>query len=75
MKAAHLSDRLAKNIRNRRGDSPQRAFAKTLGISQSTLNKIENKNGNVKLDTLDTMCKQLKCDIGELFICSHPLEQ
>ena len=68
MKTEHLSSKLAKNIRSRRGDLRQRAFAKTLGISQSTLNKIENNTGNVTLDTLDTMCKHLKCDIAELFI-------
>lgn len=68
MNAVHLSNRLAENIRSRRGDLRQRAFAKTLGVSQSTLNKIENNTGNVTLDTLDTMCKHLKCDIGELFI-------
>ena len=67
MKKAHLSSKLANNIRSRRGDLRQRAFAKTLGISQSTLNKIENNNGNVKLDTLNTICKHLKCDIGDLF--------
>lgn len=68
MKTAHLSSKLANNIRTRRGDIRQRAFATTLGISQSTLNKIENNNGNVTLNTLDTMCKHLKCDIGDLFI-------
>ncbi|WP_366057779.1 helix-turn-helix transcriptional regulator [Oceanicoccus sp.] len=33
-----------------------------------TLNKIENNNGNVKLDTLNTICKYLKCEMGDLFI-------
>ena len=67
MKTAHLSSKLANNIHSRRGDLRQRTFAKTLGISQSTLNKIENNTGNVKLDTLNTMCRHLKCDIGDLF--------
>lgn len=67
MKTEHLSSKLAKNIRSRRGETRQRPFAKTLGISQSTLNKIENNTGNVTLDTLNTMCKYLKCDIGDLF--------
>ena len=67
MKQEHLSSKLAKNIRSRRGETRQRPFAKTLGISQSTLNKIENNTGNVTLDTLNTMCKYLKCDISDLF--------
>lgn len=67
MKTEHLSIKLANNIRTRRGDKRQRAFAATLGISQSTLNKIENNTGNVTLDTLNTMCKHLRCDIGDLF--------
>lgn len=68
MKTVHLSSKLANNIRVRRGEQRQRAFAATLGISQSTLNKIENNNGNVTLDTLNTICKHLKCDIGDLFV-------
>lgn len=67
MKTEHLSSKLANNIRSRRGELRQRAFAITLGISQSTLNKIENNNGNVTLDTLNTMCRHLKCDIADLF--------
>ena len=71
LKTEHLSSKLANNIRSRRVRTTSTGrFAITLGISQSTLNKIENNNGNVTLDTLNTMCRHLKCDIADLFTLS-----
>jgi len=55
------------NIRRARADIPQRAFARKLGISQSTLARIENAGQNTTLLTLEQIMKALKCDIGELF--------
>jgi len=62
-----ITQRLAANIRRRRGDIPQRAFALKLGISQSTLARIENAGQNTTLSTLEQLMKSLKCDIGGLF--------
>ena len=62
-----LSSRLAKNLRKRRGPKSQYAFARKLGISQASLNRIENNFQNVTLATLEQLIKVLKCDIGDLF--------
>ena len=62
-----LSSRLAENLRKRRGNLSQVAFARKLGISQATLNRIENVRQNVTLATLEQFTKVLKCDIEDLF--------
>ena len=62
-----LRKRLAKNMRRLRGDTPQRDFAKRLGITKSTLHRIENYEQNVGLDTLELICKRLKCEIADIF--------
>ena len=62
-----LRKRLAKNIRRLRGDTPQREFARKLGITKSTLHRIEMNEQNVGLDTLELICKRLKCGIPDLF--------
>ena len=62
-----LSKKLAKNIRKKRGEATKRDFAKVLGISKSSLHRIEMNEQNVGLETLELFCKRLKCQIGELF--------
>ncbi len=62
----HVHKRLAKKIKQLRGDMPLREFARKLGIAKSTLHRIEMEE-NVGLDTLEHMCKKLKCDITDLF--------
>lgn len=62
-----LADRLAKRIRALRGDIPQMHFCKKLGISNTSLHRIETAQQNVTLDTLETLCERLKCNVGELF--------
>ena len=61
-----IAKRLAMNIRLERADIPQRAFARKLGISQSTLARIENAGQNTTLSTLEQIMKALKCDIDGL---------
>lgn len=62
-----LADRLAKRIKELRGDSSQLQFSKKLGISNSSLNRIEMAEQNVTLETLDALCARLKCDVADLF--------
>jgi len=62
-----LADRLAKQLRALRGDLPQLKFSKKLGISNASLNRMEISRQNVTLDTLETLCARLKCDVGDLF--------
>ncbi len=63
----NLSRRLAKKLRELRGDTPQYRYARTLGISKSSLNRLELGDQNVSLRTIETLCRRLKCDIADLF--------
>jgi transcriptional regulator with XRE-family HTH domain len=45
----------------------QEAFAKRLGISRSTLNRLENASQNITIATLDQIATSLRCDVGDLF--------
>ena len=60
------ADRLARKIRRLRGDQTKMAFAKKLGIAESSLNRIEQGTQNVTLATLDRLCRRLKCDVADL---------
>ncbi len=62
-----LAKRLARKLKRLRGDMTQRRFARRLGISSASLNRLENRQQNVSLKTLTLLCKRLKCDIGDLF--------
>lgn len=62
-----LANRLGRRLRELRGDEPQLQFAKKLGISKSSLNRMELGEQNVSLKTLDILCRRLKRDVGELF--------
>jgi len=62
-----LATRLAKKLKSLRGDTPQYRFARKLGISKSSLNRMEIGEQNVSLATLERLCVRLKCDIADLF--------
>ena len=62
-----LSDKLAKNLKARRGKLTQDEFARKLGISRATLNRLESASQNTTLKTLDQITRSLRCDVGELF--------
>ena len=40
--------------------------AQRLGISQPTLNRLENGSQNTTLKTLDQLCRALRCKVGDL---------
>jgi HTH-type transcriptional regulator/antitoxin PezA len=62
-----LADDLAANLRARRGSLTQEEFARKLGVSRPTLTRLETADQNVTLETLERICKRLRCDLGELF--------
>jgi DNA-binding XRE family transcriptional regulator len=62
-----LSDKLAKNLKARRGKLTQDEFARKLGISRATLNRLESASQNTTLKTLNQITRSLRCDVGELF--------
>ncbi len=61
-----LARKLAKNIRKRRGNLSQMAFAKKLGVSDATVNRIENQAQNVTIDTLELLAKRLRIPVRDL---------
>ena len=62
-----LAERLAKNLRVLRGEKTQGVFARKLGISRATLNRLESVSQNTTLKTLNQITKNLNCNIGDLF--------
>lgn len=67
-----LRQRLALFIRSKRGSTPQRDFARKIGVAQSTIMRIENLDQNVTLDTLEHLCRTFHADIGDLFPRGRP---
>ena len=62
-----LSVKLANTLKAIRGQQTQGEFARKLGISRATLNRLESATQNVTLKTLEQLTKSLKCSIGDLF--------
>jgi transcriptional regulator with XRE-family HTH domain len=62
--------RLSKNLKRIRADTglTQVAFARKLGISQASLNRLEQASQNVALKTIETICKRLKITPNELLL-------
>lgn len=67
-----LARRLAAALASVRGDESQNKFAKRLGVSNATLNRIENQVQNVSLETLEKLCLALRCDVNDLFPPEDP---
>ena len=70
-----LRKRLAQHLRRLRGTTPQRDFARRLGISKSSLHRLEMCQQNVGLDMLEHLCHRLKCDLADLFPPADPEER
>ena len=64
-----LARQLAESPRRLRQDAglTQPQMAKRLGISQPTLNRLENAGQNTTLKTLNQLCRALRCRVGDLF--------
>ena len=62
-----LRRRLAKHLKQLRGGQPLRPFSKRLGVSYTTLQRLEMAEQNVSITTIEKLCRALKCDIFDLF--------
>ncbi len=62
-----LAKRLARKLLELRGDTSQNQFAKQLGISNASLNRLELGNQNISLKTIQKICTRMKCDVADLF--------
>ncbi|MGO9585460.1 MAG: helix-turn-helix domain-containing protein [Limisphaerales bacterium] len=65
--AESLQKQLGRYLRQRRGRLSLPAFARKLGISSSSLQRIEIGEQNVTLKTLELLLKRLKCRWSDVF--------
>jgi DNA-binding Xre family transcriptional regulator len=54
-------------LRKRRGDLTFKQFSRKIGISDSTLHRMEMAEQNVTLKTLEQICSRLKCRVTDIF--------
>jgi transcriptional regulator with XRE-family HTH domain len=65
--AALLRKQLGQFLRKRRGKMTLPVFARRLGISSSSLHRIEMGDQNVTLKTLEHLLKRLRCGVSDVF--------
>jgi DNA-binding Xre family transcriptional regulator len=65
--AASMHKQLGQFLRKRRGEMTLSAYARKLGISSSSLHRMEMGEQNVTLTTLERLLKRLKCSAGDVF--------
>ncbi|HMO18675.1 MAG TPA: helix-turn-helix transcriptional regulator [Oligoflexia bacterium] len=61
-----LRKNLAKKLKSLRGDMTQREFARKIGLSKSTLHRIEMGEQNVGIDAIEQICKKLRCSLTDI---------
>jgi DNA-binding Xre family transcriptional regulator len=62
-----LRKQLAKFLKKKRGNQTFEQFARKIGLSSSTLQRIEATEQNVTIDTLDQIVSHLRCSVSDLF--------
>ena len=62
---------LAEWLRKRRGEVTYAAFAKKLGITPSSLFRLENRQQSTTLKTLQQIMDRLKCPWSDIFPGQH----
>jgi transcriptional regulator with XRE-family HTH domain len=62
-----LEQQLAKFLRAKRGELTYADFAKRLGVTASTLYRLENAEQSITLRKLQEIMDRLKCGISDIF--------
>ncbi len=62
-----MQKQLGQFLRKRRGEMTLSAYARKLGISSSSLHRMEMGEQNVTLTTLERLLKRLKCNAADVF--------
>jgi transcriptional regulator with XRE-family HTH domain len=62
-----LRKQLAEFLRDKRGDRTFAQFSRKVGLSGSTLQRIEMMEQNVTIDTLQHIVNRLQCRIRDIF--------
>ena len=65
--AASLQKQLGRFLRQKRGALTLPAYARKLGISSSSLHRMEMGEQNVTLKTLEQLLKRLNCRVRDVF--------
>ena len=63
----HLDRQLAKFLRKARGSLSFADFAKKVGVSHTTLHRIERGEHHITLDKLETILDRLKIKLTDIF--------
>ena len=67
MPSESLDQKLGRFLRQQRGTQTFAQFARKLGVSGSTLNRIENGQGSTTLRLVQQFLKALRCDYEDVF--------
>jgi DNA-binding Xre family transcriptional regulator len=70
--AVPLQKQLGCFLRKKRGAMSYPAFARKLGVSSSSLHRMEMGEQNVTLKTLEHLMKRFRCSLSDLFDDSSP---
>ena len=62
-----LDDQVAKFLRQKRGEETYVAFGRKVGISGSTLHRLEHCRQSITVQKLDLILSRLKCTITDVF--------
>ena len=62
-----MAKQLGAFLRKKRGDLTYQQFSRKMGISDSTLQRLEMGEQNVTLKTMEQICDRLKCNVADLF--------
>jgi transcriptional regulator with XRE-family HTH domain len=62
-----MQKQLGEFLRKRRGELSYPAFARKLGVSSSSLHRMEMGEQNVTIKTLEYLLKRLKCNVKDVF--------
>jgi predicted transcriptional regulator len=62
-----LDKKLAKFLREQRGDLTFAEFSKKVGLPPSTIFRLERCEQSITLGRLDGVLRKLKCSLGDVF--------
>jgi transcriptional regulator with XRE-family HTH domain len=62
-----LRQQLAQFLKRKRGDQTFQQFARKIGLSDSTLQRIEMMEQNVTIDTIQQIVNRLRCRVADIF--------
>jgi transcriptional regulator with XRE-family HTH domain len=62
-----LRKQLAEFLKKQRGDQTFQQFGRKIGLSDSTLQRIEMMEQNVTIDTIQHILDRLRCKVSDIF--------